>query len=81
MSAIITTGNSNPLDACIDIIFILSDGAAAAAEELGNELNLFYVACTRAMCNLYIMCEEQKPFDPTAVKFEISSSISESVLF
>ena len=36
-------------------------------EELGNELNLFYVACTRAMCNLYIMCEEQKPFDPTAV--------------
>ena len=33
------------------------------AEELKNELNLFYVACTRAMCRLHIMCEEVKPFD------------------
>lgn len=27
-------------------------------EELKNELNLFYVACTRAMCNLYVLAEE-----------------------
>ena len=33
-------------------------------EELKNELNLFYVACTRAMCNLHIMAEELTPFDP-----------------
>ncbi len=30
-------------------------------EELKNELNLFYVACTRAMCRLHIMAEEIKP--------------------
>ena len=34
-------------------------------EELFNELNLFYVACTRAMCNLHILAEEVKPFDDT----------------
>lgn len=33
-------------------------------EELKNELNLFYVACTRAMCDLHIMAEEIKPFNP-----------------
>lgn len=33
------------------------------AEDLDNELNLFYVACTRAMCNLHILAEEAKPFD------------------
>lgn len=27
-------------------------------EELKNELNLFYVACTRAMCRLHIMAQE-----------------------
>ncbi len=27
-------------------------------EELKNELNLFYVACTRAMCRLYVMASE-----------------------
>lgn len=32
-------------------------------EELKNELNLFYVACTRAMCNLHILAEEVKPYD------------------
>ncbi len=32
-------------------------------EELCNELNLFYVACTRAMCNLHILAETVKPFD------------------
>lgn len=32
-------------------------------EDLFNELNLFYVACTRAMCNLHILAEEVKPFD------------------
>jgi ATP-dependent helicase/nuclease subunit A len=31
-------------------------------EEIKNELNLFYVACTRAMCSLHIMVEELKPF-------------------
>ena len=35
------------------------------AEELKNELNLFYVACTRAMCRLHILAEEIKPFDPS----------------
>lgn len=32
-------------------------------EELVNELNLFYVACTRAMCKLHIMAEEAKPYN------------------
>lgn len=35
-------------------------------EELKNELNLFYVACTRAMCNLHILAEEIKPYDRAA---------------
>lgn len=30
----------------------------ADREELKNELNLFYVACTRAMCKLHIVAEE-----------------------
>lgn len=34
-------------------------------EDLYNELNLFYVACTRAMCNLHILAGEVKPFDGT----------------
>lgn len=38
----------------------------ADAEELKNELNLFYVACTRAMNKLYILSEVQKPYDKTA---------------
>lgn len=29
-------------------------------EELKNELNLFYVACTRAMCNLHVLAAEIK---------------------
>jgi ATP-dependent helicase/nuclease subunit A len=33
-------------------------------DELNCELNLFYVACTRAMCNLHIMAKEVKPFSP-----------------
>ena len=36
-------------------------------EELKNELNLFYVACTRAMCHLHILAEEVKPYDRAAV--------------
>ena len=36
-------------------------------EELKNELNLFYVACTRAMCNLHILAEDIKPYDRAAV--------------
>ena len=32
-------------------------------EDLFNELNLFYVACTRAMCNLHILTETVKPFN------------------
>ena len=35
-----------------------------SAEELKNELNLFYVACTRAMCNLHVMAREIMPFTP-----------------
>lgn len=37
------------------------------AEELKNEFNLFYVACTRAMNKLYILAEEPKLYDPAAV--------------
>ena len=36
-------------------------------EELKNELNLFYVACTRAMCNLHILCEEETEFNAAQV--------------
>ncbi len=36
------------------------------AEELKNELNLFYVACTRAMNKLYILSEIEKPYDKTS---------------
>ena len=35
----------------------------AEREELKNELNLFYVACTRAMCRLHIMAKEYKPYN------------------
>lgn len=35
-------------------------------EELKNELNLFYVACTRAMCRLHILAEELTPYDRLA---------------
>lgn len=38
-------------------------------EELRNEYNLFYVACTRAMCNLHIMAEEVKFYDPSQLCF------------
>ncbi len=38
--------------------------ARAAREELKNELNLFYVACTRAMCRLHILARELTPYDP-----------------
>ena len=40
-------------------------------EELKNELNLFYVACTRAMCDLYVMAAEKNDgtyTDRTAAK-------------
>ena len=33
-------------------------------DDLQNELNLFYVACTRAMCNLHILAEERTTFNP-----------------
>lgn len=36
----------------------------ASREELKNELNLFYVACTRAMCRLHIMAKEITRYDP-----------------
>ena len=35
-------------------------------EELKNELNLFYVACTRAMCNLHILAEDVIAYDRAA---------------
>lgn len=34
----------------------------AEREELKNELNLFYVACTRAMCKLHIIAEEYEEY-------------------
>ncbi len=33
-------------------------------EELKNEMNLFYVACTRAMSRLHIVAEEVAPYSP-----------------
>lgn len=38
--------------------------ARADREELKNEFNLFYVACTRAMCRLHIMAEKVKEYSP-----------------
>ena len=38
----------------------------AKREDIKNELNLFYVACTRAMCNLYVLCGEIPAYDPAA---------------
>ncbi len=38
----------------------------ARREEIKNELNLFYVACTRAMCNLYVLCGDKPEYDPSA---------------
>ncbi|MGN0818736.1 MAG: UvrD-helicase domain-containing protein [Candidatus Coproplasma sp.] len=32
-------------------------------ENVKNEHNLFYVACTRAMCNLHVMCSEPPEYD------------------
>ncbi|MDE7330442.1 MAG: UvrD-helicase domain-containing protein, partial [Clostridia bacterium] len=43
------------------LVKLRSDG-----EEFKNELNLFYVACTRAMCRLHVLCEEAIPFDTLA---------------
>ena len=37
------------------------------AEELKNEINLFYVACTRAMCNLHVLAKEVKLYDPEKI--------------
>ena len=34
----------------------------ADREELKNELNLFYVACTRAMCKLHVLAEESEEY-------------------
>ena len=36
-------------------------------ENIKNELNLFYVACTRAMCNLHVLCSSPKDYDYTAL--------------
>ena len=36
-------------------------------ENIKNELNLFYVACTRAMCNLHVLCSTPKDYDYTAL--------------
>lgn len=37
-------------------------------EELKNELNLFYVACTRAMCNLHILAEKVPKYNASGNK-------------
>jgi len=39
----------------------------ADTEELKNEINLFYVACTRAKNNLYILCGKDGDFDEAGV--------------
>lgn len=43
--------------------------ARAEREERNNEFNLFYVAATRAMCNLYILAKEQKPFNEISANY------------
>ncbi|MBD5583514.1 MAG: UvrD-helicase domain-containing protein, partial [Clostridia bacterium] len=56
-------------------------------EELNNELNLFYVACTRAMCSLHILAEEVKPYDEAGASdakcyadlFDMSKFVCEEV--
>ena len=48
-----------------------------AREELKNELNLFYVACTRAMCNLHILAKEAPEFNAA----QVSEATSYSKLF
>ncbi len=51
-------------------------------EELKNELNLFYVACTRAMCRLHIMAKEYKPFNPVeAIQARSYSQLFDTSLF
>lgn len=35
-------------------------------DDYKNELNLFYVACTRAMCKLHILAEEHIDYNPVA---------------
>lgn len=59
----------------------------ADADDLKNELNLFYVACTRAMCRLHILAESVKPFDPScaaeakcyADTFDMNKFVTESL--
>ena len=59
----------------------------ADAEELKNEYNLFYVACTRAMCNLHILAKEKPEFiksrlysaDCYADMFDLSGYPAETV--
>ena len=46
-------------------------------EELKNELNLFYVACTRAMCNLHILAEDKPEFNAA----QVSEATAYSKLF
>lgn len=36
-------------------------------EELKNEFNLFYVACTRAMCRLHVLAKEAPAYNPAEV--------------
>ena len=48
-----------------------------AREELKNELNLFYVACTRAMCNLHILAEDAPEFNAA----QVTDATSYSKLF
>ena len=36
-------------------------------ENIKNELNLFYVACTRAMCNLHVLCSAPEDYDYTSL--------------
>lgn len=58
-------------------------------EDLKNELNLFYVACTRAMCRLHILAEEIIPYNEISAAnakcyaelFDASKFSSEEITF
>ncbi len=46
----------------------------ADREEIKNELNLFYVACTRAMCNLHVLAREIPDYMPADALYAKSYS-------
>lgn len=51
------------------------------AEELGNEINLFYVACTRAKYTLYVLSGSAKYDDVSAISADCYSSLFDIMQF